>query len=194
MILPLRVFGRSARKLDLLRRHRGAEPLPAEADELEPQLVARLVARVQDHERLDDGTDDRVGFADHTGLGDRGMLHERALDLERADEMPGRLDDVVAAADEPEVAVGVAAGEVAAQVPAAAEALPVALRLAEVAAEHRRPARRAGASSPSSSALALLGDTVAHDDLAVFVPAQDRGVDARQRPSHRTGLDVGRAR
>ena len=42
------------------------------------------------------------------GLGHRRMLHQRALDLERADQVAGRLDHVVGAADEPEVAVGIA--------------------------------------------------------------------------------------
>ena len=105
------------------------------------QLVARLEAGPQHDERLHDLAGDRVGLADHAGLGDRRVLHQRALDLERADQVAGRLDDVVAPPDEPEVAVGVAAGEVAGEVPAAGEALAVALLLVEVAAEHRRPAR-----------------------------------------------------
>ena len=66
--------------------------------------------------------DDWIGLADHAGLGDGGVLHERALDLERADEMAGRLDDVVTPADEPHVAVLVAPCEVAREVPPALEA------------------------------------------------------------------------
>ena len=46
-------------EVDLLGRDRGAEPLAAEADQLEAQRVARLVARVQHDERLDDRADDR---------------------------------------------------------------------------------------------------------------------------------------
>ena len=65
------------------------------------------------HERLDDLPGDRVGHADHARLGDRRVLEQRALDLERPDQVAGRLDDVVAAPDEPEVAVVVAAREVA---------------------------------------------------------------------------------
>src|SRR5690606_33621044 len=82
---------------------------------------------------------DLVWDADDPGLGDGGVLHQGGLHLERPDEMARRLDHVVGAAHEPEVAVGVLLGEVAAQVPAAGEAPAVALLLAEVAPEHRRP-------------------------------------------------------
>jgi hypothetical protein len=50
------------------------------------------------------------------------MLHQRALDLEGADQVAGGLDDVVGAPDEPEVAVGIALGEIAGQIPFAGEA------------------------------------------------------------------------
>jgi hypothetical protein len=96
------------------------------------------------------------------------MLHQHAFDLERTDQMTGRLDHVVGAADEPEVAVRIAAGKVAAQVPAGAKALAVALLLAEVGAEHRRPAGRS-ASSPDVRFLDRL-------DFAVLADA------ARSRP------------
>jgi hypothetical protein len=56
------------------------------------------------------------------GLGDGRVLDQGALDLERADQVAGGLDDVVGASDEPEVAVGVASGEVAGEVPAVVEA------------------------------------------------------------------------
>ena len=115
--------------------------LRAKAEQLAAQLVARLVAVLQRDERLDHLAGHRVGLADHAGLGDGRVLHQRALDLERADQVAGGLDHVVGAADEPEVAVGVAPGEVAGEVPAAGEAVAVALRRRAVAAEHRRPAR-----------------------------------------------------
>ena len=83
--------------------------------------------RLQRDEGLDDLAGHRVGLADHAGLGDRRVLEQRALDLERPDQVPHALDDVVLAPDEPEVAVLVAAGEVSAQVPAAGEGLAVAL-------------------------------------------------------------------
>jgi hypothetical protein len=41
------------------------------------------------------------------------MLHQHAFDLERTDQVPGGLDHVVGAADEPEVAVGIAHREIA---------------------------------------------------------------------------------
>jgi hypothetical protein len=84
---------------------------------------------LQRDERLHDLADDRVGLADDAGLGDRGVLDERALHLERADEVAGGLDDVVGPADEPEVAVRVAPGEVAAHVPAVDEAAPGTARV-----------------------------------------------------------------
>ena len=81
------------------------------------------------------------GNADHAGLGDGRMLHQRALHLERADQMAGALDDVVRPADEPVVALVVAHREVAGEIPAADEALAVAFLLVEIGAHHRRPAR-----------------------------------------------------
>ena len=80
----------------------------------------------------------------------RRVLHQRALDLERADQVPGRLDDVVAAADEPEPAVGVAPGQVAGEVPAAGEGLAVAGLVVEVAAHHATASGVRRASSPST--------------------------------------------
>ena len=71
------------------------------------------MARLERDERLDELARDRVGLADDARLRDGRVLHQRALDLERADQVAGRLDDVVGAADEPEVAVGVAARQVA---------------------------------------------------------------------------------
>ncbi len=69
-----------------------------------------------------------------------GMLEQRRLDLERADQVPGGVDHVVVAADEPEVAVGVDAGAVAADVPAVLELALVGRLVVPVGAEHRRPA------------------------------------------------------
>ena len=46
-----------------------------------------------------------VGHADHGRLADAADRVERVLDLERAHLLAARLDDVVAAADEVEVAV-----------------------------------------------------------------------------------------
>ena len=108
MILPLRVFGRLAAKSISFGATAEPSRLAREAEQFQAQCVARLVAGFERDEGLDELADQRVGLADHAGLGDRGMLHQRALDLERADHVAGGLDDVVGAADEPEVAVGVA--------------------------------------------------------------------------------------
>ena len=80
-----------------------------------------------------------VALADHRRFGDHRMLHEGALDLERTDEVTGRLDDVVGASDEPEVPVFIDTREIAGEIPVAREALCVALGLVDVRAEHRGP-------------------------------------------------------
>ena len=98
MILPLRVRGSVVDELDLLRRDDRAKPRTREAQQLAPQRIVRLEAVLQGDERLDDLTGDRVGLADHAGLGDRRVLHQRALDLEGPDQVAGRLDHVVRAA------------------------------------------------------------------------------------------------
>ena len=129
MILPLRVRGSVSRNAISFGATAGAEALSREAEELASR--ARRSARepaLERDERLHDFHRDGVRLADDAGLGDGGVLEQRALDLERADEVSGRLDDVVRATDEPEVAVGVAPREIAGQVPLAREALGVALR------------------------------------------------------------------
>ncbi len=118
MILPERVFGSVARK----SISRGATPGPsfsrAKPISSRRSCVGRLVAVLQRHERLDDLHRHRVRLADDAGLGDRRVLDQRALDLERPDEVARGVDHVVGAADEPEVAVRVLAGAVAGDVPA----------------------------------------------------------------------------
>ena len=141
MILPLRVFGRFAR--NSISRGATAGPSASRAwpSSSLRSALAGLEAGLQHDEGLHDLAGDRIGHADHAGLGDRRMLHQRALDLERADQVTGRLDHVVGAADEPEVAVGVAHREIAGQIPAVGEALRDSVRVfVEIAAEHRRPA------------------------------------------------------
>ncbi len=111
------------------------------------------------------------------------MLHQRAFDFERPDEMAGGLDHVVGAADEPEIAFGVLFGEIAGEVPRTGETLSVALFLIQIAPHHRRPAR-------FERKLALdhrIGDD---RDAASVVASNDRGLYARQRPTHRAGFDV----
>ena len=73
----------------------------------------RLVALREDDRRLDDLAAQLVGHAGDGALEHRRVLHQRALDLERADAVAGALDHVVGAAHEPVVAVLVAPGHVA---------------------------------------------------------------------------------
>ena len=119
------LYGRGG-LLDVLLQVRARAPSP------------RLAAVAQH----DDGAHDRaalgVGGGDGRGLGDRGMLDQRRLDLEGADPVAGREDHVVEAALEPQVAVLVAAHAVA----GAPARVARTARLAEVAAEERRHGRR----------------------------------------------------
>jgi hypothetical protein len=99
--------------------------------------------------------------------------------------MAGRLDDVVGAADEPVIAVGIALGEVAGEIPVAGEALGVALLLVEVAAHHRGPALL-------QRQFALHHGLVDRLHRARVGAAHHRRLDARQRQAHRARLDVER--
>ncbi len=117
------------------------------------------------------------------------MLVQRRLDLERADQVPGGLDDVVAASDEPVVAVGVTASQVAGAIPAVDEARPVSLVLVEVAAEHRRPARCAGPARRNLPARSPRRR--GHPGSTTSSPSASRASSVAsmpgQRPSHRPG-------
>ena len=141
MILPLRVLGRLARKSISLGATAAPSRLRAWPSNSRRSASPGSKPGLERDEGLDHLAHHRVGLADHAGLGDGGVLHQRAFHLERADQVAGRLDDVVGAADEPEVAFGVAPGQVAGEIPAAGEALAVALVLMQVAAHHRRPRR-----------------------------------------------------
>jgi len=61
------------------------------AQQFQPQLLAPLVTVFQRDERLDRLADDRIGLADHAGLGHCRVLHQRALDFERPYQVPGDL-------------------------------------------------------------------------------------------------------
>ena len=78
------------------------------------------VAFLQRHERGDRLPLDLVRAADDRRFRHARMIDERALDLHRPDAMAGDVDDIVDAAEQPEVAVGVALGAVAGHVHAAA--------------------------------------------------------------------------
>ena len=122
---------------------------------------------------------DLVRLADHRRLGDLRVVDQRALDLHRADAVAGDVEHVVDAAEQPEVAVGVAlgavAGEVGAVVPPAPVRLDVALGVAVDAAQHRRPRPRQR--EQAAAGLDLLAARVA-----------DLGGDAGERPRRGPGL------
>ena len=111
---------------------------------------------------------DRLSFdlvrpSDDGRFGDTRMIDERALHFHRADAMPGDVQDVVHAAEQPEEAVRVALGAIASEVhvgrPAAPVLRHVSLRVAVDAAQHRRPGPREGeqAAARALDVLALLG-------------------------------------
>src|SRR5207248_1969171 len=89
---------------------------------------------------------DLVAAPDHRRFGDARMIDERALDFHRADAVPGDVDHIVDAAEQPEVAVGVTLRAVAGDVDATAPLVPVladvAIGIAVDAAQHRRPRPR----------------------------------------------------
>src|SRR5688500_13322929 len=99
------------------------------------QLLAGLEAAFQLDKSLDGLSRDRIRQPDNARLSDSGVRHERALQLERAHEVSGRLDDIVGTADEPEIAVPVAPGQIAGKVPAVHKAGPILFFVTEVTPE-----------------------------------------------------------
>ncbi len=114
--------------------------------ELLRQGFARLDALLQGDERGDRLTLDLVRTADDGRFSDFRVIDERALDFHRADAMPGHVDHVVHAAEQPEVAVGVTLGAIAGEVDVRAPLAPVlpdvAIRIAVDAPQHRGPRTR----------------------------------------------------
>jgi hypothetical protein len=94
----------------------GPDELGHVVAELLDERVARIDATAQDDERGDGLPGGRVFLADNRGLRDRWVIDERGLDFRRADVVPRHEHDVVDAAQQPEVAVGVALGAVAGEV------------------------------------------------------------------------------
>src|SRR5208337_418308 len=82
---------------DLTRIGVRREPLAHVAAQVLGERVARGIALPQDDEGLDDFGTFRVRLPDRRRLAHSGMLDQRALDLERADPITGRGDDVVVA-------------------------------------------------------------------------------------------------
>ena len=170
MILPLRVFGRSAVKMTVFGRAIAPILLGDVLAELFAVLDARLLAAAQRDEGDDRLAGDLVLRADDRGLGDRRMV-DTSDDSTSVVEMrwPRHVHHVVDAPEQPEVAVVVDLGAVAREV-AALEPAPVrllvALGVAVDAAQHRRP--RPGEREVAAAAV---------DALAVVV--DDLGADAR---------------
>ena len=98
------------------------------------------MALAEHDERLHDLAAIDVGLPDDGALGDRGVLEQRALDLERADAVYGAEDHVVGAPDEPEVPVLVARRSIAREVPVVPEDRGRLLWGIPVADEERRRA------------------------------------------------------
>src|SRR5690606_35167672 len=148
------------------------------------QVLALLLAGHEGHVGIDALALDVVRKADHRGLGDLGVQHQRAFDFRGPDAVAADVDHVVDAAGDPVVAVGVAPAAVAAEVHAGVglevgvdEALVVAVdgaHLAGPGVEHHQGA----------FGLAL-------EDLAVGV--DDRRLHAEERLGRRTRLGRDRA-
>src|SRR5215471_6885105 len=90
-----------------------------ELHDLVAKLRRRRVSGAQDHEGLDDLSSERVGNADRRGLGNRRVIQDGALDLERPDAVARTLDYVIGATLEPEVAVRISPSEITDGHPAA---------------------------------------------------------------------------
>src|SRR2546428_131767 len=127
--------------------------------------------------RLHDLPPQRSRLADDRRFRNGGMSQDRRLHLERADAVARALDDVVRAALEPEVAVGIAAAEVTDHHPPPTETLGVARLIV-----------------PVPDRVVALGAR-AHRDLPHLVRSElvalvvdDAHLDAWQRPPHRARL------
>ena len=116
MILPERVFGRPGRELDEVGRGDRADLLAHPGDQLLAQRLGRLDARHQRDIGVDALPLDVVRIADDRRFRHLRMRDERALDFRRAHAVAGDVDDVVDAAGDPVIAVGVAPAAVAGEV------------------------------------------------------------------------------
>ena len=142
MILPDRVLGRSGVNIRNLGLAIGPITLATCSRSSSPSSSLGSTPSAQDDEREDRLAGDRVVPADDGRLGDRRVVDQRDLDLDRREAVAGDVHHVVDAAEQPEVAVLVALRAVAREVhprEAAPVRLLVALRVAVDAAQHRRP-------------------------------------------------------
>ena len=110
---------------------------------------------------------DLVRAPDDRGLRNVRMIDERAFHFHRADPMACDVEDIIHAAEEPVVAVGVALCAVAGHIHARSPFVPVltdvAFRIAVNSPEHRWPGTRQGQ------------ETTAHFDLLAFLGADFGG-------------------
>jgi hypothetical protein len=97
------------------------------------QFLAGIYARLERNKGLGQFSDQRVRLANHGRLNHCRVLHQSALHFERPHRMSGSLDNVVDAADEPEVAVLVTFGWVAGDIPTTDEAFVVTFFIMQVA-------------------------------------------------------------
>ena len=124
MILPERVFGRSAVKM----MSSGRAMAPIFCDHVLLQFVGdvlrTVLAVLQRDERRDRLALDLVRPADDRRFGDARVIDQRALHFHRADAVAGDVQHVVHAAEQPEVAVGVELRAVAGEVDAGSPLVP----------------------------------------------------------------------
>ena len=135
---------------------------------------------LQRDERGDRLALDLVRPADDGGFGDLRMIDERALDFHRAEAMPRDVQHVVDAAEQPEVAVLVAARAVAGEVRAVGPLAPVP------AARSARDRRRCRAASPATACVSASSPPPRLDALARLLA--DLGRDAGERLRRRARL------
>ena len=116
MILPERVLGRPGANWILS----GTAIAPISLRTCSGQFLFQFFAFgnsvLQRHEGVERLAFDVVRHGRDGGFGDFRMAHERALDFRRADAMAGDVHDVVHAAEQPVIAVGIHAAAVAGEI------------------------------------------------------------------------------
>src|SRR5581483_5288166 len=144
---------------DLVRAGDGADRLRHLLAELVLERLAGGDARAGGDEARDALALDLVADADHRGLRHPRVADERAFDLHGAETVAGHVEHVVHAAEQPEVAVIVAAGAVAGEV-LARVLRPVLVGVARIVAPDGAHHRRPGAGEDQVTA-GVVGDRVA---------------------------------
>ena len=118
LTLPLAPFGSVGHAADQARHLVGRKPFAREL----PKLVRSCLGiRPQHHDGGDVLAELLVRDGEHAGLQHRRMAQQDLFDLQRRDLLPAAVDDVLDAADDEEIAVGVEIAEVAGPEPAVAE-------------------------------------------------------------------------